>query len=166
MWLNLQFHADLVTFTEEILNGKLHFLCGVSGSTPVIKFHETCLLQVQNSYLTSHSWYLWSNTVYLQNIARQQEHENIQGQKLHDFFFCSLLSYVALCQHEMFVGSLFLINLEQVRVFRMLFKLVKTSFPALNKSQYIDWQYTVFSLYDRNSFVKNCYVILPSRKSS
>ena len=26
----LQFPADLVTFTEEILNGKLHFLCNVS----------------------------------------------------------------------------------------------------------------------------------------
>ena len=27
MWPNPQFLADLVTFTEEILNGKLHFLC-------------------------------------------------------------------------------------------------------------------------------------------
>ena len=27
MWPNLQFLADLVTFTEEILNGKFHFLC-------------------------------------------------------------------------------------------------------------------------------------------
>ena len=27
MWSNPQFPADLVTFTEEILNGKLHFLC-------------------------------------------------------------------------------------------------------------------------------------------
>ena len=27
MWPNLQETADLVTFTEEILNGKLHFLC-------------------------------------------------------------------------------------------------------------------------------------------
>ena len=26
MWPNLQFRADLVTFTEEILNGKLQFL--------------------------------------------------------------------------------------------------------------------------------------------
>ena len=26
MWPNLQKTADLVTFTEEILNGKLHFL--------------------------------------------------------------------------------------------------------------------------------------------
>ena len=28
MWPNPQFHADLVTFTEEILNGKPIFLCG------------------------------------------------------------------------------------------------------------------------------------------
>ena len=27
MWPNLQIPADLVTFTEEILNGKVHFLC-------------------------------------------------------------------------------------------------------------------------------------------
>ena len=29
MWPNPQFPANLVTFTEEILNGKLHFLCSV-----------------------------------------------------------------------------------------------------------------------------------------
>ena len=29
-WPNPQFPADLVTFTEEILNGKLHFLCSVT----------------------------------------------------------------------------------------------------------------------------------------
>ena len=27
MWLNTQFPTDLVTFTEEILNGKFRFLC-------------------------------------------------------------------------------------------------------------------------------------------
>ena len=27
MWPNPQFPADLLTFTKEILNGKLHFLC-------------------------------------------------------------------------------------------------------------------------------------------
>ena len=27
MWSNAQLSADLVIFTEEILNGKLHFLC-------------------------------------------------------------------------------------------------------------------------------------------
>ena len=30
--LSLQFPVDLVTFTEEILNGKLHFICSVSLS--------------------------------------------------------------------------------------------------------------------------------------
>ena len=30
MWPNPQFAVDLVTFTEEILNGNLHFLCSVS----------------------------------------------------------------------------------------------------------------------------------------
>ena len=29
MWQNQQFPEDLVTFTEEILSEKLHFLCGV-----------------------------------------------------------------------------------------------------------------------------------------
>ena len=29
MWPNPQETADLVTFTEEILKGKLHFLCSV-----------------------------------------------------------------------------------------------------------------------------------------
>ena len=32
MWPNPQFSADLVTFTEEILHGKLLFLCS-DGST-------------------------------------------------------------------------------------------------------------------------------------
>ena len=29
MWPNPQDSADLVTFNEEIINGKLHFLCSV-----------------------------------------------------------------------------------------------------------------------------------------
>ena len=35
MWPNPQIPADLITFTEEILNGKLHFLC--SGHTGTSK---------------------------------------------------------------------------------------------------------------------------------
>ena len=42
MWPNPQFPADLVTFTEEILNGNLHFLCIVN----------TQLRKVFNVYLT------------------------------------------------------------------------------------------------------------------
>ena len=39
MWPNLQFPADLVTFTEEILNGKLHFL----SSEWINPFHDSGL---------------------------------------------------------------------------------------------------------------------------
>ena len=39
MWPNPQFPADWVTFTEEILNGKLLFFCSVIASTlPWLKF--------------------------------------------------------------------------------------------------------------------------------
>ena len=31
MWPNPQLPGDLVTFTEEILNGKLHFLCSAAA---------------------------------------------------------------------------------------------------------------------------------------
>ena len=31
MWPNPQFPADLVTFTEEILNGELHILCSFTS---------------------------------------------------------------------------------------------------------------------------------------
>ena len=30
MWPNPQFPADLAAFTEEFLNGKLHFLCSAN----------------------------------------------------------------------------------------------------------------------------------------
>ena len=36
MWPNPQFPADLISFTEEILNGKLHFLCIAHNKTPKI----------------------------------------------------------------------------------------------------------------------------------
>ena len=36
MWPNPQFSADLVTFTGEILNGKLLFLCDVIESKIVV----------------------------------------------------------------------------------------------------------------------------------
>ena len=40
MWPN----PDLVTFTEEILNGKLHFLCSVSLCSILIHFWSNILI--------------------------------------------------------------------------------------------------------------------------
>ena len=38
MWQNPQFPADFVTITEEILNGKLHFLCsGCLDTEPSVR---------------------------------------------------------------------------------------------------------------------------------
>ena len=37
----MQFPADFVTITEEILTGKLHFLCSGRGDTPVTVAPET-----------------------------------------------------------------------------------------------------------------------------
>ena len=51
--------ADLVTFTEEILNGKLHFLCSVSGTvsngevSDSINNSQSCVALVQHSISNS-----------------------------------------------------------------------------------------------------------------
>ena len=41
MWVNPQETADLVRFTEEILNGKLHFLYNVSKPLIKLKLFES-----------------------------------------------------------------------------------------------------------------------------
>ena len=41
MWQNPQETADLVTFTEEILKWKLHFLCSVKISNLLFHFSNT-----------------------------------------------------------------------------------------------------------------------------
>ena len=40
MWPNPQFSADLVTLTEEILNGKIIFLCSVSKLFALVILHD------------------------------------------------------------------------------------------------------------------------------
>ena len=48
MWPNQQFPADLVTITDEILNGKLHFQC--SGSYVTSDFNPHCKNQVKKIF--------------------------------------------------------------------------------------------------------------------
>ena len=48
MWPNPQETADLVTFTEEILNGKLHFLC--SGRCEQYPLDTGCKLNVHKTF--------------------------------------------------------------------------------------------------------------------
>ena len=51
MWPDLQENADLVTFTEEILDGKLHFLCSVSDINLLNKSLQTMLTLALNKTL-------------------------------------------------------------------------------------------------------------------
>ena len=52
MWPNPQFPADLFIFTEEILNGKLHFLCGVRY---MILMHKNRISFFLINHLLSHN---------------------------------------------------------------------------------------------------------------
>ena len=62
MWPNPQFPADLVIFIEEILNGKLHFLCSdleTTSSTFLSKFSaEIFLSQIINYWGSIFTLYL------------------------------------------------------------------------------------------------------------
>ena len=43
MWPNPPFPADLVKFTEEILDGKLHFLCSEKNKNAGIRHKKWCI---------------------------------------------------------------------------------------------------------------------------
>ena len=60
MWPNPQFPADLVTFTEEILNGKLHFLCSKRQKNLVVKLKQ---LKVEFRCFDNYDYSLTSSRV-------------------------------------------------------------------------------------------------------
>ena len=51
MWPNPQFPADLLTLTEEILNGKLHFLCNESDNDSIPKDSLTFKVKYKSARL-------------------------------------------------------------------------------------------------------------------
>ena len=56
------FLADLVTFTEEILNAKLHFLCRVNW--------KACFFNLQDIALQLHDYRLEIGWIFTQNLSR------------------------------------------------------------------------------------------------
>ena len=50
MWPSSQETADLVTFTEEILNEKLHFLCSVRFTFSVVKLCDTKMSWIEQFF--------------------------------------------------------------------------------------------------------------------
>ena len=54
---NPQFPVDLVTFTEEIFNGKLHFLC----SDYIANLHKKTKLEYFSIYDSNNKTLFWVN---------------------------------------------------------------------------------------------------------
>ena len=62
MWPNPQETTDLATFTEEILSGKLYFLCSDGGSIIIlsycgITFIIICLYRLKAAFLNNINFY-------------------------------------------------------------------------------------------------------------
>ena len=80
MWPNLQFPADLVTFTEEILNKKLHFLCSDTTCytylSTIVTAHQNLVKITQKFHLfckTSQlawNWIIFTNTDTMRKLPR------------------------------------------------------------------------------------------------
>ena len=64
---NPQFLADLVTFTEEILNGKLHFQCGV-----IEESNNSTILPKKINDIVNYIWERWKRE-YLVNLREKQK---------------------------------------------------------------------------------------------
>ena len=64
MWTNPQFHAGMVTFTEEILDGKLHFLC----SEPVANLGSDITVWYFNQFYQGNGSIVKKILVLLRNI--------------------------------------------------------------------------------------------------
>ena len=62
---NLQFPADLFTFTEEILNGKFHFFCTVTYD----------IILIFSSILALHAGYILVHKLPLLNKSKHSHHQ-------------------------------------------------------------------------------------------
>ena len=61
MWLNPQLPADLVTFSEEIFHGKLHFLCSVNDGGPY---------DLQSKWM---NWFLYDRDLRHERVKRRKK---------------------------------------------------------------------------------------------
>ena len=66
MWSNRQETADLVAFTEEILNGKLRFLCSANCLCSFCCIEELVLILDYLLFRNSHSEVFWKYEASLQ----------------------------------------------------------------------------------------------------
>ena len=83
MWPNPQETADLVTFTEEIPNGKLHFLCSAA-----IRLRESWSSNLINTQCSqARSIYKWLSVRPNQIIPHWQLKKNFSPKRPDNFFY-------------------------------------------------------------------------------
>ena len=63
MWPNPHFPADLVTLTEEILNGKLHFWCSACTNNQTDYSNSMSTRMDGQTQLFSHGRFMKGNTL-------------------------------------------------------------------------------------------------------
>ena len=100
MWPNPQFSADFVTFTEEILNGKLHFLCSVMIKALYIQVLKSFPIIVNSTNFRSNRPEVFSKKGVLKNFAKSQENTCARVSFLIKLLFqgCNLIKKDALTQ--------------------------------------------------------------------
>ena len=76
MWPNPQFPADLVTFIEEILNAKIHFLC--SEISLSIKKMNTCIY-----IFSSYKWFQWDEQINKEEFFNRTNITAFQCEHVH-----------------------------------------------------------------------------------
>ena len=75
MWRNPQQTVELVTFTEEIFNGRLHFLCSVWNKKTSDDIHWNVWTNITKFFLpiiylkkTNYKYELWNNSDFGPNF--------------------------------------------------------------------------------------------------
>ena len=93
MWPNSRFPADFITFTEEIQNGKLHFLCGDVIHLPIGLSFTTFLLThfilLVSFYTSWKHQKTFSFLMFSRGIERDQWHEMVNREMWR--YLCSEL---------------------------------------------------------------------------
>ena len=80
MWPNPQFPTDLVTFTEEILNGKPHFFCTVSHTRTWMKLSRFKRLSKDETTSTGETFFDMAWILHLVKCIELSQDDNYETQ--------------------------------------------------------------------------------------
>ena len=123
MWPKSQFPPDSVTFTEEILNGKLHFLCSAGDDkiakliirndiNPFLIIIATTIMMIIWSVTNSIVMFLFLNADLLIHKVRQKTVEITGGRHWYLFHYCNF-NVMKTWHSGFFHSSSFLVEMSE-----------------------------------------------------